>query len=278
MLDVYKELEPVVYGENALKYLFMEHCSPGQVCFNMHWHERMEIIYVVSGNLELRNAEDNWYLGEGQIAVFAPRQLHGGVAGENGVTYHTLMFDLELFYNASIASEKYLQPLAKGYVGFQKCIEEKDVLRVLQCLVRMVNKEERSHPLIVIGMVYEFIGRIYPYSLNNQLTICSQDKGFGIVVDYVNAHYMEKISAKMLSVWFGYNESYFCREFKKNTGFTFSEYVQVLRMELAQKLLRKTRDEIRVIAWKCGYDDMRYFTRCFRKCCGCSPTEFRLKK
>ena len=278
MLDAYKELEPIIYGENALKYILTDQWPSEKVCFNMHWHDRMEILYVVSGCLGLRNKEEGWCLVEGQIAVFGPGQLHGGVSGKNGVTYHTFMFDAEMFCNATFASGKYLQPIVRGQIGFQKCIEDPELSMVLDRLVKQVNKGNMSHPLVTIGMIYEVIGMIYSYCIKEKQIIPRQDNSFGVIVDYVNEHYTEKITAKTISAWFGYNESYFCRKFKKTTGFSFTEYVQVLRIEQAQKLLQKTKEEIRVIAWKCGYEDLQYFDRCFRKKCGCSPTEFRKKK
>ena len=221
MLDAYKELEPVIYGETAMKYIFMNQWPPGKMCFDMHWHDRMEILYVISGSLELRNSEERWCIKEDQIAVFGPGQLHGGVAGETGVTYHVIMFDAERFCNTTFASGKYLQPLAKGQFEFQKCIEDRELSMVLERLIKLTKGEGTKHPLVIIGMIYEVLGLVYPYCIKKELVIRSQDKGFATIVDYVNEHYTEKISAKMLSKWFGYNESYFCREFKKKTGFTF---------------------------------------------------------
>ncbi len=37
MLDAYKELTPVIYGENAVKHLYSERRTPGELCFAMHW-------------------------------------------------------------------------------------------------------------------------------------------------------------------------------------------------------------------------------------------------
>ena len=84
MLDAYKELTPVIYGENAVKYLYLEHPAPQELCFAMHWHERMELLYVQSGSLELHAQEGRYTVRAGQTAVLAPRQMHGGFAGGEG--------------------------------------------------------------------------------------------------------------------------------------------------------------------------------------------------
>ena len=44
MIDGYKELTPVIYGENAIKYLYTEQKkAEGEICFLLHWHDRMEL-------------------------------------------------------------------------------------------------------------------------------------------------------------------------------------------------------------------------------------------
>lgn len=52
MIDGYKELTPVIYGENAIKYLYTEQKkAEGEICFLLHWHDRMELTYVTEGTL-----------------------------------------------------------------------------------------------------------------------------------------------------------------------------------------------------------------------------------
>ena len=53
-LDRNKELTPVLYGKSAVKILRPVIFPENMLCFNMHWHERMELLYVVSGKIKLR--------------------------------------------------------------------------------------------------------------------------------------------------------------------------------------------------------------------------------
>lgn len=275
MLDKYKEMDPIVYGENAIKYMMLNNWPPCKRCFKMHWHERMEILYVIDGSLEVHDLEDSYCLKPGQISVFSPGQLHQGFAGPDGVTYHVFMFDAEMFSNATLGVRKYMHWFTRGNVKFQRCIENEELVQILEHLVSLVNGVKKVNPLITIGVIYEVLGLLYPYGIEDERTANQWDKGFGKVLEYVNNHYTEKISPKVLSEKFGYNETYFCRRFKEVTGLTFSKYLLNLRMDLAEDLLRKTRDDIGIISWKCGFEDRDYFSRCFRKCYDCSPTEFR---
>ena len=275
MLDAYKELTPVVYGENAVKHLYAECETPGKLCFFMHWHDRMELLCVIKGSLELHVEERQFTLREGQIAVFGPQQMHGGFAGSEGVVYHTIMFDVEKFCNGTIAAEKYLVPLCQKKLGFQQNIEDERLRKCVYRLVETLADREEENPLLSVSIIYEMLGILYRYRDQSARVIHRQNKGFGEILEYVNACYTQKISPREISLKFGYNEAYFCRRFREITGLTFTRYIQALRMEHAQKLLQNTKYEIGIVAWECGYEDVSYFSNCFKKHFGYRPTELR---
>lgn len=279
MLEAYKELTPVVYGESAIKYFHnrIEETS-GRMCFNLHWHDRMELIYVASGTLELHSDEGHFTVQPGQVAVISPRQIHGGFAGCKGVDYHAIMFEVEKFCNGTIASDKYLAPLCKNKVSFQEVIEDDRLRLAVASLVEILTDQEGKKPLLAIGVIYSIFDILFRYYSKTSRVIHEQDNGFGKILEYINSHYTEKCSSKAISSMFGYNEAYFCRRFREVTGINFSKYVQALRMEYAQKLLRTSKDEIGMIAWRCGFSDLSYFSNCFKKLFGITPTEFRNMK
>lgn len=73
-----------------------------------------------------------------------------------------------------------------------------------------------------------------------------------------------------------FNPSYFSTLFKKHTGMHFTEYVMDLRMNHAARLLLESNDKIYQIAKKVGYQDVKYFTRIFKKKYGYTPEEYRI--
>ena len=80
-----------------------------------------------------------------------------------------------------------------------------------------------------------------------------------------------KTQAKMLNI----NASYLSSLFKKETGFTLTEYVNSQRIQHAVFLLNSTDLQIQTIAQHCGYTDICYFTKTFKKIIGKTPTEYR---
>ena len=126
-----------------------------------------------------------------------------------------------------------------------------------------------------MGKTYELISLLYEHCAIASGQPKKQDERFGMVLEYINSHYTENISSKDISHKFGYDETYFCRRFKEATGITTMSYIRILRLELAQKLLKETNESIGNISWKCGYSDTHYFSNCFKRYWGMTPTQIR---
>ena len=95
---------------------------------------------------------------------------------------------------------------------------------------------------------------------------------------YVNEHFKEEISREQLSEMFFFDPDYITKIFKKETGFSYKNYVIEKRLSLAKKLLTETDYSIHDIALHVGYDNYSYFTRLFKKSFGMTPVEFRNQK
>ena len=85
------------------------------------------------------------------------------------------------------------------------------------------------------------------------------------------------LSLKTVSGLLGINASYFSTLFRKETGNTFTSYVNMKRIEQAKKLLSSTSLQIQTVAQHCGILDVNYFTKLFRKHTGTTPGKFRTK-
>ncbi len=72
--------------------------------------------------------------------------------------------------------------------------------------------------------------------------------------------------------------SYFCKLFKKETGTNFSDYIVNVRLQEAARLLEQTSLRISEIAERLGYSDLAYFSNCFKKQNGMTPSQYRKNK
>lgn len=93
--------------------------------------------------------------------------------------------------------------------------------------------------------------------------------------DYIADHYMQTITLEEVSGIAGFNASYFSSLFKHETGENFLEYLSNTRIEKAKDLLRTTRLSVTEICEEVGYQDMKHFSKTFKKVTGIKPSEFR---
>ncbi len=68
---------------------------------------------------------------------------------------------------------------------------------------------------------------------------------------------------------------HFCKTFKKATGFTFTQYVSLVRVAKAKHQLANPQKRISEIAYEVGFQSLTHFNRIFRKITGQNPSEYR---
>ncbi len=73
------------------------------------------------------------------------------------------------------------------------------------------------------------------------------------------------------------SEGQFCRFFRAQVNMTAMEYLNYYRIGIACDLLRQSNASISTIAVNCGYSNISYFNRVFRRYMHCTPKEYRQK-
>lgn len=68
---------------------------------------------------------------------------------------------------------------------------------------------------------------------------------------------------------------YFCKQFKKATGISFTSYLGRVRIEKAKQMLLNPHARISEVAFECGFQSLTHFNRVFRKLVGESPSAYR---
>lgn len=95
------------------------------------------------------------------------------------------------------------------------------------------------------------------------------------VLGHVAAHYGEELSLKMLGSQYHVHPVYLGQLFHKETGETFTDYLNKYRIERAKEKLRTTSHKVQDISRSVGYWETGYFYKQFRKYVGISPTEYK---
>jgi two-component system response regulator YesN len=96
--------------------------------------------------------------------------------------------------------------------------------------------------------------------------------------EYVNNHYPERVTVESIANYLGKSKNYFSSMFKKKTGYSFVDYLAMVRLEHAKVLLRTTTFMTYEIAEKTGFTDYKYFSTTFKRYTGSTPSDFRRVK
>jgi|GEM_PF-2618655 len=149
---------------------------------------------------------------------------------------------LTTIYNESILKEKYY--------------EEVVLLRILEIILLMDRSSEQL-------------------AFENALS-ANQRKTIRPVVQYVVENIRDNLCLEALAEQFHLDKSYLSRIFKQYTGQTVHEFINVKKVEMAQRLLLlETASSVSHIAFELGFSNGAYFSKIFKKYVGITPTKFR---
>lgn len=247
------------------------------VCFGAHWHDRIEILYVEKGSLEVVCANKKVQAGQGEAVFVHPRQPHAATAGEDGVVYRAVMFELSGWVGQTAAGEDVAALLLSGNLRFENRIAKRGLTGLVRRICREYDCRRTGSVLILKGMIYELLGGMLRWQQDISYVPQALDDRFEQALDYLNSHYTESLSTREIAQKFSYEESYFCRKFRKRLGLSVVEYIRILRLEMACMLLTAKKDSVSEIGERCGYPDANYFIRCFKERYGVTPAAFRKK-
>jgi len=279
MQNIFKELQPVNYDRAAASVLKF-HKPPHVQCFPHHWHDRIELLRVDSGEMKVTCGSNEFYVKEREIALINSKEVHSAVTYEKGVQYTCVAFDLGPFINNKYYGQTYMKPLLFRQTSFKNHIRDESISMIIDKLDEAYENDVPTASLRIDAGLLMLMTRLIEGYLNTapDSSQRNSDVRFTEVLDFLDTHFTEDLSIADLAQKFGYNKSYFCRKFKDQTGITCIDYISSLRLDYAAIMLRGTPYSISEISEKCGYYDPNYFSRCFKDKYGISPGEYKKNK
>ena len=110
--------------------------------------------------------------------------------------------------------------------------------------------------------------------MNNASTKSSDNPVVRLAIEYIEDHYSEKISLEMLSESIGFSSSYVSKCLNKHLGKNFNSLLLETRCKVAVKLLTEDRLTVNEVAYRVGFSDPNYFTKCFKSYFGDTPKNY----
>lgn len=248
-----------------------------------HFHGTYEIFYLMSGRRRFFIQDRTIVIGEGDIVVIAPNVVHR-TTDTDRPEHERIVVNLrgEDMLAVNGASADMLDALSVRefvVISVGASAERHD----LDALARRIVREVRDR-----GPGFE----LYAQTLAMQLLVnCFRLAGpadeplrddpspmharMSEIVKFINGHYAEPLSLRMLSERFFVSPYYLSRSFKEVTGFAFVEYVNSVRVKEAKKLLEQSTLPVNQIARKAGFRSVTHFGRVFKLVTGRPPMYYR---
>ena len=149
------------------------------------------------------------------------------------------------------------------------------LFEVFDRIVRCPVTDTPAAAFRVSGLAYAFATALAEEAIPLAGESVDEANPFRKVIHFCQQHLHEPIGVDDLARVAGYSRYHFSRRFKREQGVAPAEFVAQRRLQEAVRLLRAERLTIKEIAARCGYPDVNYFCRVFRKALGTSPGDFR---
>ena len=232
--------------------------------YPMHWHNYIEVLYIIEGTNVARCNNDVFEVVEDSFCIINSNELHQNISGLR--RYAFILFNPTIFN--------------KNDIILNRIVTDAYLSEIMKKMIAECNKDEFSdfniqgYALLLITHLY----RNYAYKTvdsDNRDSYSQKLINLNNCIKYIHNNYNKNISLQDVANIENLNKYYFCNIFKEFTGQTFKEYHNKLRITKAIELLCTTNLPIIEIAFLCGYNDSNYFTRKFRQITGKTPNAIR---
>ena len=148
----------------------------------------------------------------------------------------------------------------------------KDIINLYNDLNTIWTLKDPGYKLRAKG-IYLMILQRYFQIIIYQRDTSIMDTRIKKVLHYMSNHYNEPLTVQKMASMFNLSDMYFGNLFKQETGMSFRNFLTLIRMNRAEEMLYSGEYKIHEIADACGFTDVFYFSRVFKKHRGISPSD-----
>ncbi|MBP1754786.1 MAG: hypothetical protein H6Q59_1184 [Firmicutes bacterium] len=238
-----------------------------------HWHNRIEIFLVLSGNLSIVVESETFHLSEDDIILINSNQVHEITSKDNVTVVLQINYS---YFKKWMDESSFFHCNSTIYHNTSKYIELK---RIIAQLIYVNYNDTEHNDLLTISLAYQIVLELiknFRSFEQNQLSQNSKNlQRLRTIIQYLNANYMENISLEQIAEKEFLSPSYFSHFFKVNMGVSFFNYLTGVRMNHAVNDLITTNLTMEQIAANNGFANSRYFVDCFKKKYDVLPKQYR---
>lgn len=231
--------------------------------WDFHFHKNLELICVLEGSVNCTVNNRTYILEKGDAGLCLPYDIHKYVP-EKDTRYWVLVFSEDFVH---IFANQIAGKTGDGF-AFRLSGPVESYIRA-----KLIENPEPSVYTLkscLYGICEEYLSSVKLVDKSK-----SKEEVISLIVDYIQKKYKEKIALSDLAAALGYDYNYMSRCFKTMFNMTFTDFINLYRLEAAVMLLKETDKSITEIALESGFQSVRSFHSFFRRAMGISPARYR---
>ena len=256
-------------------------------------HDYLEIVYILENKATIQCGEKKYNVKKNDLLIIGKNEIHGCFQyGFESISLMSLQFLPELIYNATGCDIdfEFIRPFYCKSPDFINLLSEKrintnkiyDKIKDIKNLIRYKKKNYKIKAkkvlLEILVEIVEYYGEIPEIYFENHNRHISDLDRLKDVFNLLEKHYNKNITLEEAAKTACLNKCYFSRFFKLVMGFTFTNYLQRIRIEKSKELLLNSDFTISRIAFLTGFNTLSFFNRTFKKFVKMAPNQFRKSK
>lgn len=276
----YNEIEQRGTEDFPFAFFHLEETTPR---YNMaaHWHSEVEIIRVLEGEFHVTLNSKTYMAKKGDVLFVNSNTVHQGTP--INCVYECIVFHMDFLYSEAFDCHSFIKSILDSDCILNEFYPSGDshINPALQNIFEAVHSDASTRKFRVISAFYIFFSMVFE---NQLFTLTLGDNTFlndrkiitlKKVISYLRKNFDKQISLETLSEVVDKSPKYIGCFFKSMTGKTPIEYLNEYRIEKACHKLLHTDMSVTDISFSCGFSDLSYFIKTFKKITGVSPGKYR---
>jgi len=275
------EFERIQEDQDSSFRILHENILAEHYAWHYHYHPEYELVFVLDGNgtRQVGNHVSNYENGD--LVLMGPELPHSGFGlNTRGMIEQVVVqFKKEVFGDEILARpemKQISQLLEKARCGI--CFGEKTKNQVA-ARVAMLLKLPPFDRMITFTTILQQLACAEDFTvLNSQATAPNNIRKVHMrlqnIFNYVEQHFDEEINIREVAAIAHLTVPAFCNYFKKIMNITFTDFINQYRIEQACILLQQDKS-ISEVCFECGFNNVPYFNKVFKKLIKKTPTEYK---
>lgn len=247
-----------------------------------------ELLFFTGGKGTFTIEDRTYDVKENDLLLFKPQIFHYGWSVKQPFSFLCMHFDIyaSKSVNTMLENEKFIyesvpsRPVKfyKAELDFPEYTNAKDSTYVQSVFRRILSESHKREPgynMVLKSLFIELLFSLFRQSSSTYLNQQPANPEIDFVIEFLKKNYMEKLHLSEISKQVHLQPTYLSGLFRKHTGVTITDFLNIYRITLAKEMLSKPEHRMSDIAIDTGFYDVHHFSRVFKKYEGLTPRDYR---